>query len=196
MTAFADPFPENEVRHFTGRGGKVFDYIEDETVMSRLDDVVGVGNWSITVEPISVADGIVKVRLEVAGAAYEDFGYTSNADGEALKEAVSDGIRRVGRMVGIARYLYLKHDSTNGATPPRRPPATAAATVPPRPAAVANPYATDPYPEHLADIDAVPEAVIGANECPTHRKPYRDGKKGLYCPNKLPDGTWCPEPRR
>jgi hypothetical protein len=125
--------PKTQVLHFQGRGGQTFDYIEDETVMDRLDEVIGVGNWSVEVEPVSVADGIVKVRLtaHVPGAnvpqTYEDFGYHTRDGGESLKEAVSDGIRRCGRYLGIGRYLYKKHISSNGngraASPSARPPA-------------------------------------------------------------------------
>jgi hypothetical protein len=84
--------------------------------MDRLDEVLGVGTWSIAVEPISVADGIVKVRLsgttpEGETFSYEDFGYQTRDGGESLKEAVSDGIRRCGRFLGIGRYLYRKHIS-------------------------------------------------------------------------------------
>lgn len=28
-------------------------------------------------------------------------------------------------------------------------------------------------------------------ECPIHKKPYTEGKWGLYCKNKNADGTWC-----
>src|SRR3569832_1775535 len=102
----AKEFSNGEVRQFQGRGGQTFDYIEDETVMDRLDEVIGVGLWSLHVVPISVADGIVKVTLRAFDQTYEDFGYATRADGEQLKEAVSDGIRRCGRYLGIGRYLY------------------------------------------------------------------------------------------
>ncbi len=107
MTA---PFAEEELRQFTGRGGKVMTFIEDETVMDRLDAGYGPGNWSILVDVVS--EKVVKVRLGVRDHAewtwFEDFGYPNQDGGEMLKEAVSDGIRRCGRYVGIARDLYRK----------------------------------------------------------------------------------------
>jgi hypothetical protein len=129
-------FPPEQVLQRPGRGGgPALDYIEDETVMDRLDEALGVGNWSLLVTPISVADGIVQVRLgakiEVEWVWYEDFGYANNVNGDALKEAVTDGIRRCGRYLGVGRYLYHKHSSAGssstrqsghgrgGAPPPR-----------------------------------------------------------------------------
>lgn len=106
------PFAEEELRTFQGRGGKTMTFIEDETVMDRLDLGYGPGNWQIQVDPIPTAPNVVKVRLGVLEDRewvwYEDFGYPNSTDGETLKEAVSDGIRRCGRYVGIARDLYRK----------------------------------------------------------------------------------------
>lgn len=194
----AAEFGHGEVLQFEGRGGKVFDYIEDETVMDRLDEVLGLGRWSVTVEPISVAEGIVKVRLsgwmpDGAEFAFEDFGYQTRDGGESLKEAVSDGIRRCGRYLGIGRYLYRKHDSpakTNGAARPAPRPAPQRPA--PQPVASANPYASDPYPERLADVDAAPASDV----CPVHRKPWMRKGQRAWCATKLADGTWCEETPR
>ena len=118
------PFAEEELRQFQGRGGKTMTFIEDETVMDRLDAGYGFGNWQIHVEPVATAPGVVKVRLGVREQGewtwYEDFGYPNQPDGDVLKEAVSDGIRRCGRYVGIARDLYRKSTyEPGGALGPR-----------------------------------------------------------------------------
>src|SRR5262249_25338946 len=96
-----------------------------ETVMDRLDAALGVGNWYVHVQPVTdtAARVVLGARIpttfgdEHGGAGfieYEDFGYATRADSpEPLKEAVSDGIRRCGRYLGIARYLYRKHDATD-----------------------------------------------------------------------------------
>ena len=42
LQALAQPFAEQELRHFEGRGGKTMTFIEDETVMDRLDAAFGV----------------------------------------------------------------------------------------------------------------------------------------------------------
>jgi hypothetical protein len=172
----AAEFTNGEVRQFTGRGGKTFDYIEDETVMDRLDEVFGVGMWSVFVEPISVADGIVKVTLKVSDATYEDFGYANRTDGEALKEAVSDGIRRCGRFLGIARYLYKKHETRqngSGRPQPARAPVHASAPA-------------DPFPDDLmADID--PESMTDV--CAEHGVPWIGSVGDRY--HKKPEGGYC-----
>jgi hypothetical protein len=123
MTA---PFAEEELRTFEGRGGKTMTYIEDETVMDRLDAGYGYGNWQVQVEAIPYVEGAVKVRLGVREHGEwiwnEDFGYPNREGGESLKEAVSDGIRRCGRYFGIARDLYRKSTyELGGSLGPKRP---------------------------------------------------------------------------
>jgi hypothetical protein len=122
MTA---PFAEEELRQFQGRGGQTMTYIEDETVMDRLDAGYGYGNWQVQVEEAR-AEGVVKVRLGVRESGewtwYEDFGYANREGGETLKEAVTDGIRRCGRMVGIARDLYRKSTYEPGGSLSRKVP--------------------------------------------------------------------------
>jgi hypothetical protein len=138
-------FAEEEIHTFQGRGGQTMTYIEDETVMDRLDAGYGFGNWQVQVDP--VGESVVKVRLGVREHTewvwYEDFGYPNREGGESLKEAVSDGIRRCGRFVGIARDLYRKapDEARTGPqrpAPPRLPARTDPATVDPEPAA--EPY--------------------------------------------------------
>jgi hypothetical protein len=135
-----DPFADEELLHFAGRGGKEMTYVEDETVMDRLDAALGIGNWTVTTEPVPVYEGVVKVRLSIrtddGWVSYEDYGYPNREGGEALKEAVSDGIRRCGRYLGIARDLYRRQtyqtspvSSGRAASPP--PARPSAPTTPP-----------------------------------------------------------------
>lgn len=131
------PFADEELHTFTGRGGQTMTYIEDETVMDRLDAGYGPGNWQVQAEPVS--ENVVKVRLGVREHQewvwFEDFGYPNREGGESLKEAVSDGIRRCGRFVGIARDLYRKAPTERRTdqrpAPPRLPPRVDLATPPP-----------------------------------------------------------------
>jgi hypothetical protein len=182
--------PKTEVRQFTGRGGQTFDYIEDETVMDRLDEVLGVGEWSITVEPISLADGVVKVTLRALGQTFEDFGYASNAgpNAEGLKEAVSDGIRRCGRFLGIGRYLYRKHAPLNGSQPVRNAPGR------PQPVPVASRPTVvpdDPY----GDLSDLPFEVPGEapasddSTCAEHGIAWIGSFGDRY--HKKPEGGYC-----
>ena len=154
MTTLAEKFgaefpPEQVLQRPARGGGPALDYIEDETVMDRLDEVLGVGGWQLLVEPISLADGVVKVRLglyiDSQWVWYEDFGYANNPNNDGLKEAVTDGIRRCGRMPGVARYLYKKH-SPNGT-------GRGAPSSTPRPAAVPQRTST-----------AVPDVEFPPNE--------------------------------
>lgn len=188
--ALAAEFTNGEVRQFQGRGGQTFDYIEDETVMDRLDDALGVGNWSVTVEPISLADGVVKVRLNAtmpdgAVATFEDFGYANNIDGDALKEAVSDGIRRCGRFLGVGRYLYKKHvvRRTAAVAPPARPPLRAVSQPTSQPD---DPYGDDLIANELAS--AQPSDAI----CAQHGIEWRGEAGDLY--HKKDDGGYCRHP--
>ena len=202
LAALDERFTNGEVRQFRGRGGQTFDYIEDETVMDRLDEVLGKGEWSLEVEPISVADGIVKVTLRALGQTYEDFGYASNAgpQAESLKEAVSDGIRRCGRYLGIGRYLYKKHDSEGQApVPPQRPA---------RPVAPARTSTQLPELEEAEELRAAfgepvrpfapigqPENAVPVDECPIHRMPWAGKPGDLYHgPKGIVDGGYCRHP--
>ena len=87
---------------------------------------------------------------------------------EPLKEAVSDGIRRVGRMFGIARDVYEGKVAPGGArTAPSAPQAQNAAPTP-------------------AAAVAAAQAVFGADlvepkkgaACPIHGTPLFGGEKG------------------
>ena len=132
------PFAEEELRTFEGRGGKTMTYIEDETVMDRLDAGYGPGNWQVQVEAVNLQAGdVVKVRLGVRESGewvwYEDFGYPNREGGETLKEAVSDGIRRCGRFVGIARDLYRKSTYEPGGALAPSAPGRSGAAAPPAP---------------------------------------------------------------
>lgn len=197
--ALSAEFTNGEVRQFQGRGGQTFDYIEDETVMDRLDEVLGTGAWSITVEPISVADGIAKVRLsgfmpDGHEFTYEDFGYASNANGEALKEAVSDGIRRCGRFLGIGRYLYKKHvtrQNGSGRRQPQRPPLRAVGATHP---ALTPPAHDDPYPDELDDGFTPIEDTIrdDSTVCAEHGIEWRGTPGDLY--HKKDGGGYCRHP--
>jgi hypothetical protein len=137
------PFAEEELHTFKGRGGSDMTYIEDETVMDRLDLGYGPGNWQVRCDPVS--NSVVKVILSVREGkewvSFEDFGYPNREGGESLKEAVSDGIRRCGRFVGIARDLYRKApDEKRGdrPAPPRLPAREDPATVEPEPSKEPN----------------------------------------------------------
>ena len=202
--AMLAPFAEEEIRQFEGRGGKTMTYIEDETVMDRLDAGYGPGNWQLSVEPITVADGIVKVTLSVLGesgwVSYQDFGYPNREGGETLKEAVSDGIRRCGRFVGIARDLYRKSTyEAGGARGPQGPAQTrqnapqkpAAAREAPRPHLV-DTDVTPPEPEELDALFAEPTVRADLVRCPIHDVAWIGTPGDLY--HRKGEGGFCRHP--
>ena len=191
------PFADEEIRTFSGRGGKTMTYIEDETVMDRLDAGYGPGMWSLLVEPIS--DQVVKVRLGVRDGDdwtwYEDFGYPNGADGEALKEAVSDGIRRCGRYVGIGRDLYRKRTYETGGVQTTRATRQAApqrpAAAPQRPHLVDTDI-LDPGDEALDDLRAEPTVRADLVRCPIHDVPWVGSPGDLF--HRQAEGGYCRHP--
>jgi hypothetical protein len=107
--ALAAPFSEDEV-DFLPRGSangkaRALPYIDARSVMRRLDAVVGPGNWSFDFDLLSTTGKMVKGKLTVLGVTKYDAG-ESNDEGEPLKSAVSDAIKRTAVHFGIGRYLY------------------------------------------------------------------------------------------
>lgn len=173
--ALAIPFDAKDERTFVGRGGKSFTYVDDERVMDRLDEANVL--WQIEVQQ-AIGEKAVKVRLGVLMPDttdwlwYEDYGYPTNegSDSEWLKEAVSDGIRRTGRMVGVARYLY--RGDTRAPSEPQR---------------------SAPVVQNRPPATPAPTANGDGGSCPVHHKPWRTNSRGYYCASKLADGSWCKE---
>lgn len=178
-------FDNGEVLQFQGRGGKTFDYIEDETVMDRLDEVLGIGTSSFDFEP--VGNQCVKGTLIVTWpngerSHYQDFGYATRPDSaEPLKEAVSDAIRRLGRYVGVARYLYRKHAPASPTRPPQRTQPVQAVNDPY--ADLPNDWETPGYPAPAARDDE-------ADACPEHNLRWTLKPAGTSKAGKAYDAFW------
>lgn len=132
---FTAHFPDKDVKSFNqakeGQAPRWLSYVEDETVMDRLDRGLGPGRWNLNATVADPGKSVALVTLgilwpETGWVYYSDFGYPTNGErGEALKESVSDGIRRVARMAGIARYIYageVTATPSRGAAPRQRPP--------------------------------------------------------------------------
>ena len=88
-------------------------------VTERLNEVFGVGAWSIKVEHITTTDKsmvVVKVTFEVKdyGIYYECFGGNDNGGensknfdlGDAFKGATTDAITKIGSYLGIAMNVF------------------------------------------------------------------------------------------
>lgn len=183
-------------------------YVDDETVMDRFDEGFGTGHWQLLVEPVPVYEGVVKVKLGVTydlenWVWYEDFGYANRSDGDVLKEAVTDGIRRLGRFVSPAvRELYRKGAIAQPTTQGRAAtPATARPAPSPQPPSSPSVAGGAPEePEYVREMlqgeQERPVAPSNAAGCPIHHKPWKVNSRGGYCPSKNPDGSWCQEKPR
>ncbi len=110
-------------------GGRKLSYLEGWYVIARLNEVLGQGNWSYFTEEMNcVAQGdngnggftahyIAKIRLEVPalGCIFSDYGYGDGSDKKlpgkahelAVKEAVTDGIKRCAKNLGMSMGLAL-----------------------------------------------------------------------------------------
>jgi hypothetical protein len=157
-----------------------FSYVEDEAVMTRLDDVLGLGGWQWKVEAVGadVVKGHLMVQWEPGAewTTFQDFGYCGNgASGEPLKEAMTDAFRRCGRLIGIARYIYA---GEVGASAPTSRPSPAARPAPSFQAQQREADEPD-FGEEPPPFDALPGIAAGifdapvAGVCPVHGQPWR-----------------------
>ncbi|MER3602821.1 MAG: DNA repair protein Rad52 [Thermus sp.] len=141
----AEPFPSTEVQWRIEAVSKdktralVVPYIDARSVLDRLDQVVGPENWHDQYEVLSVFPSgsnhlreegpekprlcEVKCRLTIHGVTKEDVG-----EGDSLKAAFSDALKRAAVKFGIGRYLYrvekqwVDYEPKTGRfTPPRLP---------------------------------------------------------------------------
>lgn len=172
-------------------------YVEDEQVMDRLDEGFGPGYWQLLTEPVDHT--VVKVRLGVCydlehWVWYEDFGYANREGGDVLKEAVTDGIRRCGRFVGIARDLYRKGVTTHGARVASSPaPAPRPQPVDSRPVG-GEPEEPDWVRDQIAhDERTATQGDAGAGTCPDHHIGWVLQPAGVSKAGKSYDAFWkCP----
>lgn len=107
------PFDPSEVKwkpqSVKGNRALAIAYVDARVVMDRLDDVFGVGGWQTAYSVVQ--DGVVcKLRVKVASEWIEhhDVGSFSEQpdDGDKLKAAFSDSLKRAAVHIGIGRYLY------------------------------------------------------------------------------------------
>jgi hypothetical protein len=195
-------FPDAEHKTFRGRGGMALTYIEDETVMGRLDEVLGLGAWQWKVESIDgyAVRGALLVRWDEGGewTTYQDFGYPTNADGgEPLKEASTDAFRRCARLIGIARYVYAGDLGGPSAPSPRPAPSP---VVVPTAAAQTEAVPVEGPPLDWDDIPSVAETLFDAKSamegiCPEHRVAWHYVPAGVSKKTGQPySGFWgCSE---
>lgn len=188
------PIPRDVISLRDGGAGKKLSYLEGWYIIDRLNKVVGHGNWAYTAELEKVHAGIVidkygkeiqsvhyiaKVRLVVTigdkQTEFTDVGYGDGTDKAnigkahelAVKEAVTDGIKRCARCLGnsMGNGLYDKSgDGVSEEAPVQRLPEKASVaqtssggTVHPEPGTKTK----DERGAILADISAASAIAIG-----------------------------------
>ncbi len=119
MVGLRDPF---DVTHTKPVKGVNLTYVSWSQVADRLDDAAP--GWSFTIRQLG--DDWCWGQLTIGAQTFENVGYAENAEAawkkEALKDAVSDALKRCAAMAGVARYLYDK-DAPPRPSAPRTPPA-------------------------------------------------------------------------
>lgn len=125
--------PRDAISERDGGGGRKLSYLEGHYVIDRLNKVLGPGNWAYTSEAnvahqgtISGKSGetysvhyITKVRLVVTigdkPTEFSDYGYGDGSDRNnpgkahelAVKESVTDGLKRCAKNLGMSMGLAL-----------------------------------------------------------------------------------------
>ena len=85
-------------------------YIQARPVMDRLDEVVGLENWTDVYTPIQGKDGVVgflcTLSLKIGDNWISKMDGADTSDIEAIKGGISDAFKRAAVKWGIGRYLY------------------------------------------------------------------------------------------
>lgn len=112
----AAPFSSLDIRHrpgpVSGSRAMVFFYITVQAVQDRLDKVVGVANWEDRYDPIH--DGCfmcqLSIRFNNEWITKSDVGAPTDVedDGDKVKSACSDSLKRTAVKWGVGRYLYQR----------------------------------------------------------------------------------------
>lgn len=120
--SLASPFDDNDVKWkpqvtTKGRDKKPIErngqqvagctaHIDARAVMNRLDEVVGVGNWSDSYFVLPNGKN-VECTLTVCGVSKSDVGEPNEGGfADLMKGAYSDALKRAAVKFGIGRYLY------------------------------------------------------------------------------------------
>lgn len=108
------PFADSEVKSkpavVKGNRALVLMYIDARLVMDRLDDVVGINNWRDEYTVLPTGEVECRLTLRVAGEwlSKADVGSQSEQpdEGDRMKAAYSDALKRAAVKFGVGRYLY------------------------------------------------------------------------------------------
>ena len=112
--ALTQPFPREAV-HFKplvvkGEKALAAAYLDARAIMQRLDSVFGVGGWKDSYQLLNGGSVVCRLSVKVDFEWVEktDVGSPSEQpdDGDKLKAAFSDSLKRAAIKLGIGRYLY------------------------------------------------------------------------------------------
>ncbi len=112
--ALTAPFPADAI-HFKplsvkGNRALAAAYLDARAIMQRLDSVFGVGGWKDAYQLVAGGSVVCTLSVKVEGEWIDktDVGSPSEQpdDGDKLKAAFSDALKRAAIKLGIGRYLY------------------------------------------------------------------------------------------
>ncbi len=114
LTALAAPFDQDEIKFkpavVSGNRAMALAYVDARVIQDRLDDVLGIDNWQ---DEYAVQDGgsvICKLSCRINGEwiGKMDVGNPSEQpdEGDRLKAAFSDALKRAAIKFGVGRFLY------------------------------------------------------------------------------------------
>lgn len=122
-----DKFPEKFLKRRILNEGtkdeKIVEYIGGDKVVERLNDVVGVTNWSFTISDriidvdighiailgrlVVVRDGIETVREQWGSSVIETYSNGRVVSlGDNIKAATTDALKKCATLIGVGLYLY------------------------------------------------------------------------------------------
>lgn len=114
---------------------KFLSSIKSIYVTERLNEVFGIGRWSIKSEVVENHEKMVVVKATFSvpsyGIEYECYGGNDNADrGDAYKGATTDALTKIGSWLGIGADVFKgKHDKTTKPAPAPAQPTRKAITA-------------------------------------------------------------------
>lgn len=117
-------FDPKEIKRRRGPNGKMLDYVETPSVISRLNRDLD-HNWSFDIVKYEIVDSHVVVlgKLTAEGITKSQFGskkVTKDKDGEPVsigddcKAAASDCLKKTATLLGIALHLYENDEDGSG----------------------------------------------------------------------------------
>lgn len=116
LKGFTREFPESEIKlkpaMVKGNRCLALAYIDARLVMDRLDEVVGINGWKDEYTVLSTGEVECRLSVRIAGEwiAKADVGGQSEQpdEGDRMKSAFSDALKRAAVKFGIGRFLYRR----------------------------------------------------------------------------------------